>query len=107
VLHGATAAPLSAGYARRVGRETFPEERESTAAGLLGDKSAPVRRITPGELARHLESPDPPLVLDVRSRSESSADGQQIPGSIRVFPDRVAEWAADQPREREVVAYCT
>ena len=31
----------------------------------------------------------------------------RIPGSVRVLPDQVTEWAAGQPRERPVVAYCT
>ena len=52
-----------------------------------------------------LAAPDPPLVLDVRSRSEYH--GEQIPGSVHVFPDELLGWAAGQPREREVVAYCT
>ena len=33
--------------------------------------------------------------------------GMQIPGSIRVFPDQVTDWAAGQPTERPIVAYCT
>lgn len=107
VLHGATATPFAAAYAAKVARETLPEERESTAAGLLGEKGEHVRCISPAELAAQLAGPDPPLVLDVRSRSQSSADHQQIPGSIRVFPDRVTEWAAEQPRERAIVTYCT
>ncbi|MGH7856884.1 MAG: cation:proton antiporter, partial [Candidatus Binatia bacterium] len=35
VLHGTSATPLSAWYARAVARRTLPEERESTAAGLF------------------------------------------------------------------------
>ncbi len=45
--------------------------------------------------------------LDVRSRSSYDADGAQIPHSVRVLPDYVTEWAANEPIGRLVVAYCT
>ena len=47
------------------------------------------------------------MVLDVRSRSTYARDGGRIPGSERVLPDRVAEWADGQDRGRLAVAYCT
>jgi NhaP-type Na+/H+ or K+/H+ antiporter len=109
VLHGVTATPLAAWYGRLMARTTLPEERESTAAGLFGGPAAAgdeVPRIAPAELAARLEGDDPPLVLDVRSRSQYEHDPTQIPGSVRVLPDEVAEWAAlRQPGA--VVAYCT
>ncbi|MDP9379748.1 MAG: cation:proton antiporter [Chloroflexota bacterium] len=108
VAHGASAAPLSAWYARRTRAGTLAEERESSAAGLFqGASDEEIRRITPDELAALLGSPDPPVVVDVRSRSEYEQDEARIPGSVRVLPDEVAEWAAGQSRERLVVAYCT
>jgi rhodanese-related sulfurtransferase len=66
-----------------------------------------VRRITPVALEELLRGADAPLILDVRSRSTFERDGAQIPGSVRVLPDDVAEWATDHPKERLVVAYCT
>ena len=50
---------------------------------------------------------DPPLILDVRSRSEYDRDGVRIPGSVRVLPDQVTEWAADRLRDQPFVLYCT
>jgi predicted sulfurtransferase len=114
VVHGATATPLSALYGRTVERMTLQEERESTAAGLFThEEGAP--RITPEELAERLEGPDPPLVLDVRTRSQYERDATQIPGSVRVPPDQVQDWAmrylADhpdgEPHLRPIVTYCT
>jgi rhodanese-related sulfurtransferase len=73
-------------------------------------------------LAERLASPTPPVVLDVRSRSGYEPEDGQIPGSVRVLPDQVLEWAArdreinpldgapvadGRKRTREVVAYCT
>ena len=83
VLHGASATPVAAWYARLMARRTLPEERESTAAGLFGGKTAAgdkVPRITPAELAAALAGDDPPVVLDVRSRSQYAQDAGQIPG---------------------------
>lgn len=107
VIHGASATPVSAWYGRRATRETLVEERESTAAGLFGDEEETISRISPQELSDLLGELEPPIVLDVRSRSSYERDGARIPGDIRVLPDEVIEWAAGQPRERLVVTYCT
>jgi NhaP-type Na+/H+ or K+/H+ antiporter len=109
VVHGVTATPLSGWYARTVAARSLAEERESTAGGLVrrGPAGGDVPRLTPAELAARLAGPDPPLVLDVRTRSHAAADGVRIPGSVRVLPDRVAEWAATAPPGRAVVTYCT
>ena len=63
--------------------------------------------ITPERLAQLLDGPDPPIVIDVRTRSQYERDDMRIPGSVRVLPDDVAEWAREQDRKRMVVAYCT
>jgi NhaP-type Na+/H+ or K+/H+ antiporter len=107
IAHGVSATPLAAWYGRAVARETLPEEREGTAAGLFHHSPDQVPRISPQELKARLEGDDPPIVLDVRSRSSYEHDAARIPGSVRVSPDQVGEWAASQPRERPVVAYCT
>ncbi|HLH26300.1 MAG TPA: cation:proton antiporter [Chloroflexota bacterium] len=107
IAHGVSAAPLAERYARAVARATLAEEREATAAGLFHRAAGAVPRITPAELAARLASDAPPLVLDVRSRSSYDHDRARIPGSVRVPPDEVTEWAAGQPRGRPVVAYCT
>jgi len=106
-LHGATAAPAAAMYARKVASETLEEERESTAAGLFAPGTETVSRIKSKELHALLSQPLAPIVLDVRSRSSYEADGSQIPGSIRVEPDRISEWAAGRPKDRLIVTYCT
>jgi sodium/hydrogen antiporter len=110
ILHGVSATPVAAWYGRTVARTTLPEERESTAAGLFEgapDEGDGIPRVTPPELAAQLQAESPPLVLDVRSRSQYERDRSQIPGSVRVLPDDVDRWAAAQPEPRAVVAYCT
>jgi NhaP-type Na+/H+ or K+/H+ antiporter len=107
VLHGVSATPLSGWYARQVAATTLAEERESSFAGLFeADPNRP-SLVTPAQLAAQLASDTPPLVLDVRSRSHYHAAGARIPGSIRVQPDRVEEWADKAAKDRALVAYCT
>ena len=106
-VHGATATPFSAWYGRRAAKETLSEERESTAAGLFGRDDGEVPRITPEELSVLLSGPNPPIILDVRSRSSYEVDGSRIPGGIRVLPDQVIEWAAEHPADGLVATYCT
>jgi NhaP-type Na+/H+ or K+/H+ antiporter len=107
VAHGVTATPFASWYARKASRETLAEERAGTAAELFTQRPDDVPRVTPAELAERLAGPDPPLILDVRSRSEYDRDGVRIPGSVRVLPDQVAEWAADRLRDQPFVLYCT
>ena len=106
IIHGASATPVSMWYERRVDRETLAEERESTAAGLFGSGGPETIRIRPAELSRMLDGEDPPIILDVRSRSSYERESAQIPGSVRVLPDQVLRWASDNTVDRPVVAYC-
>ncbi len=115
VAHGISATPLSSLYGRAVERATHEEERESTAAGLFGRPAEETPRIEADELAEQLEGPNPPIVLDVRTRSQYERDLTRIPGSIRVGPDAVEDWAArwvskhpdGEPHLRPIATYCT
>jgi sodium/hydrogen antiporter len=107
VAHGVSATPLIAAYGRAMEQETLPEEREATATGLFGGDYDEAPRITVEELAARLKGPEPPVVLDVRTRSATGRGDPGIPGSVRVPPDAIDDWAQDQSRERLVVAYCT
>ncbi len=114
LFHGASATPLSALYGRAVERHTFQEERESGAGGIFEGAAAETARTKPEQLYKMLESDDPPLVLDVRTRSQYEQGKSRIPGSIRVRPDEVEEWARERKEERgdqiegqRIVAYCT
>ena len=99
--------PFSSWYARKASQETLAEERAGTAAELFTQSPDDIPRVTPSQLAERLAGPNPPVVLDVRSRSEYDRDGVRIPGSVRVLPDQVAEWAADRLRDQPYVLYCT
>lgn len=107
VLHGVTATPLAGWYGRRVAAVTLAEERESDFTGLFEPDPILPTLVTPTQLAAQLASDDPPIVLDVRSRSHYREDSTQIPSSIRVLPDHVEEWAGKADKARSIVTYCT
>src|SRR5699024_730250 len=97
VLHGMSATPLATWYGNRVARTeiTFAEERESSATGLFQRDDDAVPFIGAPELAARLAGPNPPVVLDVRTRGRYDAMDGQIPGSVRVLPDQVEDWFRD------------
>jgi NhaP-type Na+/H+ or K+/H+ antiporter len=112
IAHGVTATPLSTLYARTVEKKTLTEERGGNAAELFGKRGNDPPRIPAAELAHRLKSEQPPLVLDVRTRSQYRLDHTQIPGSIRVLPDDIDDWAEQQFHSsavdvRSIIAYCT
>lgn len=107
VLHGASATPLTSWYARRIRHAVHDEERESDAAGIFEDHDEGVPRITVEELHAQLESDNPPIVLDVRSRMSYEHDNGRLPDDVRVPADQVATWARSNKPDRRVVAYCT
>jgi sodium/hydrogen antiporter len=115
LVHGISATPASRWYGQRVARARSapPEERESDAAGLFEGEATEVPRVSPEALKAWLDEPAPPIVLDVRTREQYAQDDARIPGSVRVPPDQVREWAArvlaadPAATQRRVVAYCT
>ncbi len=115
VVHGASATPLSSLYGRAIEGDTYPEEREGNAGGIFEGAANETVRIKPAQLAALLEGDPPPVVLDVRNRSQYEKDKRRIPGAVRVRPDEVEEWARawedEHPRSQvqgqRIVAYCT
>ena len=100
--------PQSPESARHGEDVEFPRPAPTSCReGCPGQRPDDIPRVTPAELTQRLAGPNPPVVLDVRSRSEYARDGVRIPGSIRVLPDQVTEWAADRLRDQPYVLYCT
>jgi S1-C subfamily serine protease len=68
-------------------------------------------RIRAAEVARLLEtSPEPPIILDVRSRETYEKSPVRLPRAEHVTPEDLASGATRIPsmdRDRVVVAYCT
>ena len=111
VVHGVSASPLSRRYGEAVMRETHEEERDD-ASGIFEGAASESIRISARQLSEMLEDENPPIVLDVRTRSQYEQDRSQIPGAVRVAPDEIDEWArgreqGSQVEGQRVVAYCT
>ncbi|MEZ4569235.1 MAG: cation:proton antiporter [Thermomicrobiales bacterium] len=107
VLHGCSATPLAAWYDRRTQSVVLEEERSGTASDLFVEPADDVPLIGVDELALLLKSGTPPIVLDVRTRSQFNRDMTEIPGSIRVESGDIVDWIHDQDRKQMVIAYCT
>ncbi|MCH8108344.1 MAG: cation:proton antiporter [Chloroflexi bacterium] len=106
-IHGGTATPVGMWYGRLAARETLAEERETTVAGLFGSHDGEVPMVESQELAEWLTEPDPPLIIDVRTRASYDHDRTRIPDSVRVLPDGVVEYIDEHPPGRDVIAYCS
>ncbi|HXH84926.1 MAG TPA: trypsin-like peptidase domain-containing protein [Candidatus Tectomicrobia bacterium] len=66
-------------------------------------------RIAPAEVARLLESPTPPALVDVRDEATYARSPVKLPHARHVAADALARGAAqlDIERSRTLVAYCT
>jgi membrane protein DedA with SNARE-associated domain len=64
-------------------------------------------RISVEELTAQLALPEPPLVVDVRTRGAVWIDSRRIPGSLRLGYDEIEERLAELPRGRDLILYCT
>lgn len=107
ILHGASSTPIASWYARRLSKSVLDEERESDAAGIFEAHDGGAARMTVEQLHAELDSDEPPLILDVRSRVSYEKDNARIPGDVRVPADQVIDWAHGRKPDRTVVAYCT
>lgn len=110
VARGASAMPLSQAYGKAVEGQTHEEERENVG-GIFRRDDSTTRRIGPAQRAQMLDSGEPPVVLDVRTRSQFEQDRSRIPGAIRLAPDDVDNWVREHTeafdRRARIVGYCT
>ena len=107
-IHGASSTPIAAWYQRRASRNDLAEERTATADNLITKDYSGVILITPEQLYQMISSPHQPIILDVRSVAGYERARSRIPGSVRVDPDRLDEWVANNPDVGGmVVAYCS
>ena len=108
-IHGASSTPIGAWYQRRASQNYLAEGQTATADSLIvDDDSDDVMLITPEQLYQLISSPHKPIILDIRSRASYEGAEDQIPGSVRVEPDKLDEWVELHPDvDGLVVAYCS
>jgi rhodanese-related sulfurtransferase len=63
-----------------------------------------VTEISPADLKLQLDSPQPPLVLDVREKWELEA--ARLPGTLDIPMAEVPQRLAELPRDRPIVVMC-
>ena len=64
-----------------------------------------VRKMTVDDLKARLAKGDV-AVLDVRSDRDWNTAVTRIPGSARVNPDEIGQWAKNLPEGKAIVLYC-
>ena len=64
------------------------------------------RTIGAQALQDRLARGDEIVVLDVRRQADYDADPAMVPGAQWRDPERIQDWQAQLPREREIVIYC-
>ncbi|MBI3241130.1 MAG: rhodanese-like domain-containing protein [Chloroflexi bacterium] len=83
-----------------------PKKQETPTTPPTNETAEPtVVEISALELRKLIESPAPPLVLDVREPYELEADGL-IPDSVHIPMRFVPNRLADLPKDRPIVVYC-
>lgn len=66
-----------------------------------------IARISPAELKQKLDTGESVMIVDLRHSLDFAADPAVIPGAVHLTPDEIERRAAEIPRDREVVLYCT
>jgi len=66
-----------------------------------------IARITPEELKRKLDAGEDLVVVDLRSSVEFEAEGDKLPGALKMSPDEIEKRHQEIPRERDIILYCT
>ena len=64
-------------------------------------------RLEPEELKRHIDSGEPIYIVDLRHPLELTDDPHTLPGARTVAAAAVRHWAADVPRDTDVVVFCS
>jgi glyoxylase-like metal-dependent hydrolase (beta-lactamase superfamily II)/rhodanese-related sulfurtransferase len=95
--------------ATRLGRIGFDTVAGYVEGGMQPLEEEPdlvgrIERVSAGSLAEQLRSPEPPLVVDVRSEREW--DDGHIEGAVNVPLSRLAERYEELPGDRPLVVHC-
>jgi rhodanese-related sulfurtransferase len=95
--------------ATRLGRIAFDSVAGYLAGGMQSLVDRPeligrIERVTAGSLAERLDSPDPPMLIDVRAPGER--EERQIAGAVNVPLSRLPERMATLPRDHPIVVHC-
>ncbi len=94
----------------RLGRIGFDRVEGYLSGGMASLAGHPelvdqVERLAPRAVAERLADPDPPLLLDVRTESESA--GNLIDGAVNLPLGHLDGQLSELPRDRQLIPYCS
>jgi 3-mercaptopyruvate sulfurtransferase SseA len=58
------------------------------------------------DVKKALNAPEKTTILDVRRQSDYEKDTLTMPTAQRFDPDKIAEWSASIPKDKEIVLFC-
>ncbi len=70
-------------------------------------KKLAASRMEPEELKRQMDAGDPVFVVDLRPAMELAYDPYTLPGAHNFASGKVREWAAQVPKDSDVVVFCS
>ena len=66
-----------------------------------------IARVAPEEVRRRLDAGEDLVVIDLRGALDFASDPRTLPGARRIPAEELPSRAAEIPRDRDVVLYCT
>jgi membrane protein DedA with SNARE-associated domain/rhodanese-related sulfurtransferase len=64
-------------------------------------------QIQVGDLQKMLQTPLPPVIIDVRSPTAAGLEPRRIPGALHIPLTEVSQRLRELPRDRDIISYCT
>ena len=66
-----------------------------------------IARISPAELKEQMDAGAAVFIVDLRHELEFASEPKMIPGALRMVMEEIEHRAAEIPRDRAIVLYCT
>ena len=79
----------------------------ATALGMPIASPTVMQKISVDEVKERLDRGEPVIFIDARSQESWEQSDVQIPGSIRVPPDRADEFVGAIASDAAIITYCT
>jgi rhodanese-related sulfurtransferase len=62
--------------------------------------------ISHDDVTKVLRAPEKATILDLRRKADYDKDTLTMPTAQRFDPDKIAEWSASIPKDKEIVLFC-
>ena len=74
---------------------------------MEGVNTDAIKRISPDEVKKQMDSGEPILFIDTRNPNAWRESDVKLPGAVRINFSELEEHLAELPHDRQIVPYCT